>query len=518
MEDSKYYKVKSWVDAKDTSGIWRMARIKTKKLVNKKPVFTVHFDGWSGKHNLSYCLHSPSLAPLRKYSKGYTGQVSVSLREWDFNEDILKVHDVQMKKLSSTRFQSLSAYDLSLFMRGDLFVHIDCLLTFTYTNPARDIKIVEGFLLQSIKFCANWMDCVAVCKFPASDYMNNVNDSIVMSAFEVFEIMRSVLGFNKRTKKFYTTYKFFTSNKEMCAIFVQGLEKFIEMTEKFEPETYWKLFFVVPFILDHLDTNADNEVVSRYIAKLILIIDNHSELIIQKETQDYLETWLHVLNKLTDKETISVIKKKLNIREYNVEDLKIEVLDSAEGSMVEHEEFVNRLEETMSPIKPNISLLRATNLEIDKWSSNEKPALTSSEDEAPKPVLLAKPLTKYEFSALTEKINEKFTEVQDKISKAVFPAADSSQNSLPLSDALQGGADTAESQILDRLEYLLQQRNSLEALKIVRWRKKICKIAILDGWELADHISRASVSSLKVTTNDVIQANLSSFIKKFDDN
>jgi len=56
----------------------------------------------------------------------------------------------------------------------------------------------------------------------------------------------------------------------------------------------------------------------------------------------------------------------------------------------------------------------------------------------------------------------------------------------------------------------------MEALKIVRWRKKICKIAMLDGWEVADQISKRTVEGMSVTADHLIQTNLNNFLMRFN--
>jgi hypothetical protein len=164
----------------------------------------------------------------------------------------------------------------------------------------------------------------------------------------------------------------------------------------------------------------------------------------------------------------------------------------------------------ITPVKSNQVFLTVNDSE--KWPSLEKPFL-ASEDEG----LRQDPaISEADYSKLTGLINEKFSRCQEAISKMLFPSQDWWKHSLPLAEYLNVPADTAEELVLDRLEYLLSQRNSIEALKLIRWRKKICKIALLDGWELADQISHSSISSLKVSSNDIIQANLSAFLMKLD--
>ena len=124
-----YFKQKTWCDAKDSLGVWRLGRIKRRQ----KQRVLVHFDGWSDRWKQWHCVHSSLLAPLRMYSRGYTGQTNVALREWDFNEEYLKIVSGKVRILLHNKFEGFSPYDLAVLLRGDLFVLVDCLLTYTYS-------------------------------------------------------------------------------------------------------------------------------------------------------------------------------------------------------------------------------------------------------------------------------------------------------------------------------------------------------------------------------------------------
>ena len=124
-----YYKQKTWCDAKDGLGVWRLGRVKKRQKNN----VLVHFDGWSDKWKQWHCIHSNMLAPLRMHSQGYTGQTKIALREWDFNEEYLKIVSGKLRILLHNKFEGFSPYDLSVLLRGDLFVLVDCLLTYTYS-------------------------------------------------------------------------------------------------------------------------------------------------------------------------------------------------------------------------------------------------------------------------------------------------------------------------------------------------------------------------------------------------
>lgn len=122
----------------------------------------VHFDGWSDKWKQWHCIHSALLAPLRMYSRGYTGQTTVALREWDFNEEYLKIVNGKVRILLHNKFEGFSPYDLAVLLRGDLFVLVDCILTYTYTvfptqDPLRDYsKVLELFGLVT-DLALSWM-------------------------------------------------------------------------------------------------------------------------------------------------------------------------------------------------------------------------------------------------------------------------------------------------------------------------------------------------------------------------
>jgi len=153
-----YFKQKTWCDAKDGLGVWRLGRVKKRQ----KQRVLVHFDGWSDKWKQWHCIHSALLAPLRMYSRGYTGQTTVALREWDFNEEYLKIVNGKVRILLHNKFEGFSPYDLAVLLRGDLFVLVDCILTYTYTvfptqDPLRDYsKVLELFGLVT-DLALSWM-------------------------------------------------------------------------------------------------------------------------------------------------------------------------------------------------------------------------------------------------------------------------------------------------------------------------------------------------------------------------
>lgn len=516
-----YYKLKSWCDAKDQKGDWCLGRIKQKK----KNVIVVHFDGWSDRYKVFYCTHSSNLAPLRKHSRGYTGQPSVALREWEFNENALRADEAKMSKLTSAKFQCFNPFDLASFIRGDLFVHIDCLLTYTYSNPATDIKNVESFLMRTLHFCEKWIEITLSCEFPSKNYLNSINDAIISCGFEVFEIIRSILGFNKRTSKYFSTYKIFTSNLEYCKNFMAGIENFFRLTEKFSVDDYWKLLYVVPLISEYSGKNTEPEKSALYVSCLNTAVESCPEILQKSENKEFSDKVFNTLGAFVGNEKAEEIQKTFVSARKPSRDFKIEITESSNVSIIEHEDQINSLEDEISPLKitKNTEFQVKIEEKIKKLEpKSKKPQMQIFDFEEnypiklPMPPILESGFSNVNYGNLENLIDEKFDKCLGMIKNIIFKQDKHLDHSVPLKEYLEGSADQSEFKVLERLEYLLGQRDVLEALSIVRWRKKICRIALLDGWEIADSISKVSVEGLKVTTDHIIQANLKSFLMKFD--
>ena len=43
-------------------------------------------------------------------------------------------------------FSGINPYELTLFLRGDLFMQVDSLMSYTYSNPAKEVsRVIEFF-------------------------------------------------------------------------------------------------------------------------------------------------------------------------------------------------------------------------------------------------------------------------------------------------------------------------------------------------------------------------------------
>jgi hypothetical protein len=185
--------------------------------------------------------------------------------------------------------------------------------------------------------------------------------------------------------------------------------------------------------------------------------------------------------------------------------------NSSNCSFVEHENISIPLEELISPMRKftfnNESRLAPP--KMLEFSDIKSP--TSNPDH-----IFEDQLNSSEYEDLRKIIEEKYSSCIDIISNTIFPQDVNQDHEQNLEDYLTETSDLQEIQILNKLEHLITHQKSLEALKLVRWRKKICKIAIMDGWEIADQISKKTVSDLTISSKHLIEANLNKFLMKFD--
>ena len=68
--------------------------------------------------------------------------------------------------------------------------------------------------------------------------------------------------------------------------------------------------------------------------------------------------------------------------------------------------------------------------------------------------------------------------------------------------------DQQEFAILSSLEYWLNENRIDEALRLVTWRKKILKIAKMNGWSVAREIGKRTLNTLCITSRDLIEGNM----------
>lgn len=53
--------------------------------------------------------------------------------------------------------ESVQPYDITQFVRGKLYILIDCLLTNVYTKPKEDLSFAINFFLDFIEFAVHFL-------------------------------------------------------------------------------------------------------------------------------------------------------------------------------------------------------------------------------------------------------------------------------------------------------------------------------------------------------------------------
>ncbi|OMJ83805.1 hypothetical protein SteCoe_15214 [Stentor coeruleus] len=196
-------------------------------------------------------------------------------------------------------------------------------------------------------------------------------------------------------------------------------------------------------------------------------------------------------------------------------------IESPDGSFIEHDEVSIPLEELLSPKaskKPSSSKMSSFNTPSEPKHFKEPKIFNFSKSSEPpkKKTVSIDQASKTDYDNLVNYIDSKHNDLIDMIYNYQQNYTGNDKNNKKLQECVTGTADTMEFQILDRLEHLISRKQVLDAVGIIRWRKKICKIAMMNGWEVAEEISKASIGDMKITKDRFIHANLSKLAMRFD--
>ena len=113
------------------------------------------------------------------------------------------------------------------------------------------------------------------------------------------------------------------------------------------------------------------------------------------------------------------------------------------------------------------------------------------------------------LNKLRDYIDSKFKQCMD----AIAGAATTSKlqgTDMRLQDVFKEhvSCDQQEFAVLNAVETLLTENELPKALKLLRWRKKVLKIAGISGWETARLIAKKTVETMEITGRDLIEENL----------
>jgi hypothetical protein len=82
-------------------------------------------------------IGSSRIAPFRKYTEGYTGQTKTALREFSLNYAYQVTMLNYIQQITESEFKCFtSAFECTQFIRGELFIYFDSLITLV-NNPSQ---------------------------------------------------------------------------------------------------------------------------------------------------------------------------------------------------------------------------------------------------------------------------------------------------------------------------------------------------------------------------------------------
>lgn len=100
----------------------------------------MHFEGWGSRYDETFKFNSLKINFFRKYSEGYTGQKKNALRKFQINYTTQDEYMKRVKNLVESRFQNqMSAQELTQFVRGKLYFHLDSLLSLSNSTCEDDL-------------------------------------------------------------------------------------------------------------------------------------------------------------------------------------------------------------------------------------------------------------------------------------------------------------------------------------------------------------------------------------------
>ena len=145
-----------FIDAIDSVQKWCLAHIAERDDTSVR----CHFDGWSNKWDVSYRWASYRIAPFRRFSRGYSGQMKIPFRSnMNYTPEWARAQIEAMQRVIDTDFQELSAKYVTQYLRGTMFVNVDFVLS-ANTIPVENVAEVVELLRSAIRLVVAWLNKV----------------------------------------------------------------------------------------------------------------------------------------------------------------------------------------------------------------------------------------------------------------------------------------------------------------------------------------------------------------------
>lgn len=205
------FKIDAYIDWEDTVTNYCVAQIK--EIDESEEKISLHFDGWSVKYNEDIPFNSNRLDAFRLITAGYTGMRSSAKREtWKYHYGDLETLKRKVEDTIEEEFDNLeSAFEVTQFLRGELFIYWDCLLSNWDTSDLSkdEFRDIIDFMHEVYKLIIKWLEIFPVKYMKYYEVLKKVkkaflvdkNIAIAASGYELIKILHYSLGFHDRINK-----------------------------------------------------------------------------------------------------------------------------------------------------------------------------------------------------------------------------------------------------------------------------------------------------------------------------
>ena len=210
----QYYKIGYYLDAYDENNYWRLAKI-TEFIGEDK--IKVNLDGWNNNWDEVFKITSSRLAPLRKYTQGYTGSKTYT-RKFNLTDknDINRIN-MGIERMEETRKSAFHIDDVAQFnqfYRGEIYVLIDSILCMG-SIPPQELKLAIDFLETYIRLFIRYIENIKnylpwYIESHSTHLLNLISPEVAICASyrEIFESILKIFSLDERAGQFYLNNEF----------------------------------------------------------------------------------------------------------------------------------------------------------------------------------------------------------------------------------------------------------------------------------------------------------------------
>jgi len=160
-------------------------------------------------------IGSSRIAAFRKYTQGYTGQTKVALREFDLNYAYQVTMLNRIQRVRESDFLCFSdATECTQFIRGEMYVYLDSLLSLVTEASQTDVQKIFEFTTEVFRLCLKWIDIFPkyheifkMCSHHPNLFAVDLSAAIASCGYEIFHMIHKCFGLCERSLKFFRLFR-----------------------------------------------------------------------------------------------------------------------------------------------------------------------------------------------------------------------------------------------------------------------------------------------------------------------